>query len=56
MHVITDKMVNSHSTFPEFIEIFTLVNDSGIVVFRTTDGDELAKHLSIQSRAELRSK
>ena len=56
MHVITDKMVNSQSTFPEFIEIFTLINDSGIVVFRTTDSDELAKHLFIQSRAELRSK
>ena len=56
MHVITDKMVNSQSTFPEFIEVFTIVNNSGVVVFRTTDSDECARHLSIQSRAELRSK
>ena len=39
MHVITDKMVNSHSTFPEFIAVFTIVNNSVVVVFRSTDSD-----------------
>lgn len=56
MHVITDRIVNSYSTFPEFIEYYSIISNRGVVVFRTTDSDELAKHLSIQTRAELRSK
>ena len=56
MHVITEKCVNERTTFPEFINVYSLISSSGMLVIRTTNSDKLAKHLSIQTRAELRNK
>ena len=56
MHIGTDIEVNSQSPYPPTITWYNVYDNSGRLVFRTTDEDKCTTYLSIQTRAELRDK
>ena len=56
MEIYTDTLVNTHSPYPPTITWYNVYDNSGRLVFRTTDEDKCTKYLSIQTRAELRDK